>query len=147
MIEIIKKPDNIEYESYDEYSDDGHNWCWCLVGNIVSEHEYGEEHELKHGTKHFSRGTKVYLAPVQWGDGYEKIIVIGLSRYKRNYIEVITRFDYVENIRIQKVYKPAVLERMCSSSYRWWNDTEEDRVDIIGYLNTFNSKVKKTNMD
>ena len=34
-------------------------WKWCLVGNIVQERDYGEQHEIKSGTKHFSPGTKV----------------------------------------------------------------------------------------
>ncbi len=124
-------------ESYEHFTENGHSWCWCLVGNIVQNHEFGEEHEIKYGTKQFSRGTKIFLAPAQWGDGYEKIVVIGLSRYKKKYIEVVTRSKYVENLRIQKVYKPAILTRMCSSGYRWWGDTESDKNEILGYLKTF----------
>ncbi len=76
-----------EFHSYEEYIHQGHTWCWCLVGNITEKHEYGEEHEVKYGTKHFSRGTKVYLAPAQWGDGYEKIVVIGMPRHQKKFIE------------------------------------------------------------
>lgn len=123
-------------ESYEKYTEYGHHWCWCLVGNIVQEHAYGEKREIKYGTKHFSRGTKVYLAPVQWGDGYEYIVVIGLPRYGNKYIEVIMRSAYIENYRMKKVYKPAVLKRICSSPYYWWGDTENDRKEIIQYLKT-----------
>ena len=42
--------------------------------------EYGENHEVKLGTKHFSPGTKVYCAPGHWGDGGENIVVIGKHR-------------------------------------------------------------------
>lgn len=118
-------------ESYEKFIEHGHNWCWCLVGNIVQEHEYGEEHEIKLGTKQFSRGTKVFLAPAQWGDGYEKIVVIGLPRYGKKYIEVVTNSKYIENFRIKKVYNPTILKRMCSSNYRWWSDTENDKEKII----------------
>ena len=123
-------------ESYEDFIKQGHSWCWCLVGNIVQEHEYGEEHEIKQGTRHFSRGTKVFLAPVQWGDGYENVVVIGLPRHRNKYIEVITRYIYIENYRMKKIYKPEILKRMCSSQYRWWGDTEEDRREIIKYLET-----------
>ncbi len=152
MIEIIKISHNAENyssyeefyekykttvaESYEDFVEQGHSWCWCLVGNIVKKHEYGEEHEIKYGTKQFSCGTKVFLAPSQWGDGYENIVVIGLPRYGNKYIEVITRSEYVENYRMKKVFKPAVLKRMCSSQYLWWGDTEEDRREIIEYLVT-----------
>ena len=121
-------------ESYEVFTEQGHSWCWCLVGNIVQEHEYGEEHEIKYGTKQISRGTKVFLAPIQWGDGYEYIVVIGKPRYGSKYIEVVTRSKYIENYRMKKVYKPAILKRMCTSQYRWWGDTGKDRKEIIEYL-------------
>lgn len=120
--------------SYEDFIEQGHSWCWCLVGNIVQEHEYGEDHEIKYGTQQFSRGTKVFLAPAQWGDGYENIVVIGLPRYGNKYIEVITRSEYIENYRVKKVYKPAILKRMCLSQYRWWGDTEKDKKEIMEYL-------------
>ena len=90
----------LKITSYEEYLDKGHEWCWALVGNIVEEHEFGEDHEIKKGTKHFSGGTKVYIAPVQWGDGYERIIVIGKKRGSRNYAEVIMLSCRVSMLRI-----------------------------------------------
>jgi plasmid stabilization system protein ParE len=39
---------------------------------------------------------------------------------------------------MQKVYKPAVLEMMCSSPYRWWGASEYWREKIIEYLETRN---------
>ena len=132
--EFYEKYKTAAASSYEAFVEQGHSWCWCLVGNIVQEHEYGEEREIRYGTKQFSRGTKVFLAPAQWGDGYENIVVIGLPRYGNRYIEVITRSEYIENFRIQKVCKPAVLRRMCSSEYRWWGDTEKDRETIIRLL-------------
>ncbi len=47
----------------------GQEWRWCLVGNIAGAHEFGEEHEIRYGTKHFSAGTKVYAYPEFWGNG------------------------------------------------------------------------------
>lgn len=64
--EMIKEYD---ISAYDDFVATGHEWCWCLVGNIVESHEYGESHELKEGTKQFSKGSKVYLAPGQWAAG------------------------------------------------------------------------------
>lgn len=121
-------------KSYDEYINNGHSWCWCLVGNIVEKHKFGEEHEIRYGTKQFSRGTKVYLAPAQWGDGYENVVVIGLPRSGDKLIEVVTRSEYIENYRMKKIYKPEVLRKMCLSQRLWWGDTENDRMKIISYL-------------
>jgi hypothetical protein len=44
---------------------------WGLVGNVVEHHEFGESKELRHGSKHFTPGPKVYCLPPQWGDGYD----------------------------------------------------------------------------
>ena len=126
--------DPLKIKSYKEYIEKGHEWCWCLVGNIVEEHEFGEEHEIKKGTKQFSSGTKVYLAPVQWGDGYEKVIVIGIARGSRKYIEVVMQKKYIENFRMQKVFKPTIMKRMIESENYWWSDSDDDREKIIGYL-------------
>ena len=115
-------------------------WCWCLVGNIVDAHEYGEQHEIKHGTKHFAPGAKVFINMVYGGFGHEKILVIGVPRHQRNYIEVVIPRIYVENFRIQKVFKPAVLKRIENSTYSWWGKTDDDRDDIIKFLDWLNPK-------
>ncbi|MBU5462701.1 hypothetical protein [Lachnoclostridium sp. MSJ-17] len=109
-------------------------WRWCLVGNIIEKHPYGEEHEIRYGSKHFSGGTKVYIAPAQWCDGMEKIVVLGLSRYSRNFVEVVISNKLVENFRLGKVYQPALLRRMLESSYIWWDDSEKDKESIITYI-------------
>jgi hypothetical protein len=43
-------------------------FVWCLVGNIVAEHTYGEQKQVKQGSKHFTPNTKVYCMPAKWGD-------------------------------------------------------------------------------
>lgn len=114
--------------------ENNYTWCWCLVGNIVEKHPYGEEHEIRYGSKHFSGGTKVYIAPAQWGDGMEKIVVLGLSRHSRNFVEVVISSKLVENFRLGKVYKPVLLKRMLESSYTWWGDSEKDRESVITFI-------------
>ncbi len=104
-------------------------WKWCLVGNIVQEREYGENHEIKYGTKHFSPGTKVYCARGLWGDGYENIIVIGKYRGRVKYTKLIMQRKYIEKFRCQKVFKPAVLKLMNKSGF--WNDTDDSRNTIM----------------
>lgn len=46
-------------------------WQWCLVGNIVNEHEYGESHEIRHGNKQFRQGAKVFVNFVYGGMGHD----------------------------------------------------------------------------
>lgn len=114
--------------------ENNYTWRWCLVGNIVEKHPYGEEHEIRYGSKHFSGGTKVYIAPAQWGDGMEKIVVLGLSRHSQNFVEVVISSKLVENFRLGKAYQPILLKRMDESPYRWWDNSDNDREEIIGYI-------------
>ena len=41
--------------------------------------EFGETKEIRRGSKQFTSGTKVYCLPPQWGDGYEKVVAIGIG--------------------------------------------------------------------
>ena len=114
--------------------------CWCLVGNIVECHEFGEAKEVLHGTKQFRPGAKVYIAPMQWGDGGEKLVVIGQPRRTRKNIEIIIWSRNITNYRIKRVYSPTILKMMQKSKYRWWGDTEEDKKRIMEYLNSMTTE-------
>jgi hypothetical protein len=85
---------------------------WCLVGNIVEEHEFGESKEIRRGSKHFTPGTKVYCLPPQWGVGYEKVVAVGICRKSRRWITVVMSRELITNWRAKVVYKPAVLRRL-----------------------------------
>lgn len=116
---------------------------WCLVGNIVQSHTYGEEHEIRIGSKQFAPGAKVYIAPANWGDGYQKVIVIGCPRRCRHYIEIIMRSDLIENVRLKKVYAPFLLKMMDESQYTWWGDSEEDKECIESLAVSWNGRMLK----
>src|SRR3954451_407125 len=85
---------------------------WCLVGNIVEEHEFGKAKEPLRGSKHFTPGTKVYCLPAQWGDGYEKVVAVGICRGSRRWITVVMSTALITNWRVKVVYKAAVLRRL-----------------------------------
>ena len=112
-------------------------WRWCLVGSIINSHPYGESKEILNGTKQFQPGAKVFIAPANWGDGYENVIVIGCPRHRKQYIEVIMRADYIENFRIKKVYAPFILRMMENSKYSWWNNTDYDKQRIQELIESF----------
>lgn len=101
---------------------------WCLVGNVVREHPFANDGEVRRGSKHFAAGTKVYCLPPQWGDGYESLIAIGLERRSRTWITVVMRSRLVTNWRSVRVYKPAVIRRLRDGSGapdRQWASREE----------------------
>ncbi len=84
----------------------------------------------------------MYLAPAIWGDGCENIVVIGKPRHKSSYIEIITRSEYTENYRIQKVYTPFILKMTESSEHVWWNASEDDRQRIMEYIEFMENRKK-----
>lgn len=113
-------------------------WQWCLVGNIVQEHEYGENHEIRYGNKQFRPGAKVYINLVYGGMGHENIVVIGRPRHTRKYIEIVTARKYVENFRLQKVYHPTILKKIEQSNWSWWGNTDAARDHLIKTLEWLN---------
>jgi hypothetical protein len=94
---------------------------WCLVGNIADQHR-GKEggDEIRTGNKHFSAGTKIYAFPAQWGDGYEKIVIIGRHRGSKDFVTMVIRSDWVTNWRAKVVYNPEVLRRLQEGICRFW---------------------------
>ena len=61
----------------------------------------------------------MYIAPIQWGDGGE-VVVIGVPRHTKQWIEVVMRRDYITNFRIKRVYSPTLLRIMHNSEFLWW---------------------------
>lgn len=113
-------------------------WQWCLVGNIVEECRYGENHELRYGNKQFQPGAKLFINLVYGGMGHERILVIGTPRHTYRYIEIVIAIKYATNFRLRKVYKPAVLKRMNQSGWYWWGNTDSGRDKIIDCLEWLN---------
>ncbi len=109
---------------------------WCLVGNIVDQHPFGTEQEIRRGSKHFSAGTKVYCLPAQWGDGYEKVVAVGIERHSRRLITVVMPSEQITNWRATVVYKPAVLKRLRRGfehfNHQW--RTEREVKEYADYL-------------
>lgn len=125
--EVLPQPENTDPE-----------WRWCLVGNIVNSHPYGESKEERNGTKQFAPGAKVYCAPSQWGDGYEQIVVIGHPRNGKQLIQIVMPSDRIENFRAQKVYKPTVLSLMKQARWKWWYNSDSDYETITSLARQIN---------
>ncbi len=121
-------------------------WQWCLVGNIVEKHEYGEEHLIKYGNKQFRPNAKVFINLVYGGMGHEKILVIGMPRHSSKYIEIVIARKYVCNFRVQKVFKPAVLKRMKNSEWDWWGNSDKAYEKIVRCLNWLNADAEQNRL-
>jgi len=76
---------------------------WCVVGNIVAE-----------GTKHFVPGAKVYCIAPLWGDGGERLNVVGYHRgsHGRDLVRVIMPSAKIEKLRAKEVFDPRVLAKL-----------------------------------
>ena len=118
-------------------------WQWCLVGNIVDAHKHGERHIIKYGNKQFRPGAKVYINLVYGGLAHENILVICLPRRSSKYIVIVIARKYVCNFRLKKVFKPAVLEKMKTSKWDWWGQSDESYDRINGCLDWLNAEAEQ----
>lgn len=84
--------------------------AWAVVANVRSETRYGEGDALvRRGVKHFPPGTKVWVLPVQWGDGWDRALVVGRHRgAPRRYAQMVVPLEHLEDFRVEAVYSPAV---------------------------------------
>jgi len=85
---------------------------WCVVANVAPVQVHGEAHELQAGTKHFSPNTKVYCFPPQWGDGYEKIKIVGRHRGSSHLVTMVIHEKRLTNWRVQRVFQPYVVQHV-----------------------------------
>lgn len=108
-----------------QFPEDESEWRWCIVGNIIGAHPYGVEKEIRYGTKHFVAGAKVYCVIAH--NDPDKLVVLGCPRHSRKFIEVIIPRSKVENLRLQKCYKPAVLDIMKQRHWAWYGNTDADK--------------------
>lgn len=109
---------------------------------MVAEHPVGENKEIRKGTKHFSAGTKVYCYPPLWGDGYEKIKVIGRHRRSHLLVEIVTRSKWLTNWRVKMVYSPNVVNRMKG----YWDDSKESQKKAKSIVAEMTSRVANRNV-
>jgi len=124
--------DNIDLDIDEAVIDDRPKFIWCLVGNIINEHFVEADQEIKRGTKHFLPNTKVYCLPAEWGDGYEKIKVIGRHMKTRRYVCIVMPAQFITNWRIQKVYRPYILKVM--RTQYGWTSSKKDKETILKML-------------
>lgn len=121
------------------------NWIFGVVGNIVKTHS-GEDGVLYYGSKAFTGGTKVYLNGKYWDFQCRNIAVIGRNRFGRTVFESVP-VELIENVRVQRIYKPHVLEIIDYLSWmeglEWWERTSADRRDTERFVKEWNDRNNK----
>ena len=97
---------------------------WCVVANVVAARPYGEGgKETRRGTTHFAPGAKLYCLPPLWGDGYEKIEVVGRHRASHRYVTMVVRSRWLTNWRAALVYSPHVIAALVGH----WDGSERSK--------------------
>ena len=113
------------------------------MGNITAQH-VGEDGRVFFGTKNFSGGTKVYIYDKTWGLNEGKITVMGRSRHRR-YVTESVDINLIENVRLQRVFKPAVLELMdyleAMEGCIWSGRTAKDRKEVKAFVEIWKKTV------
>jgi hypothetical protein len=111
---------------------------WCPVANMTEERRYGPDgSEIKRGSKHFAAGAKVYCFPMQWGDGYEQIEVVGRHRVTHRYVKMIISSSWLENWRVQLVYSPTVVRML----WPVWDGSERSRAKAQKLVDMINASL------
>jgi hypothetical protein len=98
----------------------------CLIGNIKAD------------MKHFSCRVKVYCYPPTWGDGYEKIKVIGRHRGSSRLVTMVIRSSCVINWRYKKVFDRFVIKEMTNNF--GWTDKECDMIKVTQLANDLKTR-------
>ncbi len=111
---------------------------YCVVGNIVKERT-DDAGIVRNGTVAFPGGRKVYISRRLWNNG--EVTVLGLNRFKSEYILERVPLIWIDGIRASKTFSPRILDLMQNStehSDMWWLYREEDRIGSAEYAKTLN---------
>lgn len=116
---------------------------YILVGNIIGAHYWGENKEIKYGTKQFRAGAKVYLLPEYGGNGHEEMPVYGLPRKRWKKIKIVIRTSRIKNIRVRKTFDPKMIKMVSENYYyRYFHDNADELQQFASYLNKQNDEIK-----
>ena len=118
---------------------------YCLVGNIVEKHFFGETKEIRYGSKHFRGGAKVYIFPAFGGCGHENIRVIGLPRKKYKPIDIIIPTKLITNVRVKKIFQSDLKEKIVEDF--WYSRRKKEGeneinsiMEFADFLNNYNKE-------
>jgi hypothetical protein len=116
---------------------------WGVAANVMKEQPYREgDKERWTATHKFDAGAKVYIAGAYWGMGDEEVAVVGHYHGKHAYITAVTEIRYLENFRAERIYSPAVIERLEQGTVKLlpWDAPIHTKVDAEKAAQWFNER-------
>ncbi len=117
---------------------------WCIIGNIVDKHYWGEEKIIRRGTKHFRPNAKVYCFPEYAGIAHESMMAMGQPRKQNRLITITINSKYIKNYRLKKVYQPKIREVIRNHHfYQTHSDEEMHDKQMQRFLEYLNSLTKE----
>jgi len=142
---VLLKDLNLDLNTVEEFNKNHEEFRYILVGNIIDKHYYGENKEIRSGTKHFRAGAKVYLLPQYGGNGHTDIPVYGLPRKSHNKIEVVIRVNMIKNVRVKKTFDPKLIEKINDNFFYDYFDNNEK--DLQGFADSMNENQKNNSIE
>jgi hypothetical protein len=79
---------------------------WAVIANVRAE-AFGRTRSP--GTRHFTAGALVWCLDIDWGNGGERLRVLGRHRGGTRRIAIMTALRYLVNFRAKVAYAPAVV--------------------------------------
>ncbi len=120
---------------------------WCIIGNIIDKHYWGEEKIIRRGTKQFRPNAKVYCFPEYAGTAHDAILVMGQPRKQRGLITITINSKYIKNYRLKKIYQPKIKEIIRNHHfYQTYSDEEmqgKEMQRFIDYLNSLSEEISE----
>lgn len=119
------------------------NWKFCVAGNIVKSRT-DKNGKTWNGTAAYVGGAKVYLRGKYWDKEHPTIDVIGWTRGKK-YKAMDVPVELIENVRFQRVFKPAVLRIMDNWEFCdcWWHTTAQDKREALEFIERWNEYMRE----
>jgi hypothetical protein len=112
---------------------------WCPVANLASERPYGRGgFQTWQGSKHFAVGAKLYCFPPLWGDGYNKIKIIGRHRATHKFITVVVSSSWLTNWRVDLAYDAHLIREFWPA----WDGTQRSKERAKELVDEMNDRIQ-----
>lgn len=112
--------------------------AYSVVANVAAETAQGVGGlDVRAGIRHFAAGAKVWVLPVQWGDGGEHVAVAGRHRGSAGpYIRMVVPRRHLTSYRVKAIHSPALMRALTrpwkhhDSGPRLWQDRDEAQAAV-----------------